>query len=310
MSLSLGGLTTYVEENKLEMLQAAIAKGKTASLIQMRTGIKETSKFPVLSTVVTLAADGCARVATGTTAITQVSLTVGDIMVAEDLCIKTLKSYYLSTQMKNGSWDEAENPFEAEFMANKTAQLQKVLEVGIWQGDTGSGTNNIKYFDGLIKLIDAGSPVDGNADGVTAAVGILKSNVVDIFWGMVAAIPEQVREADDLILFVGMDTFSLYERALYEANMFNYSSNDNPGSSPFYGASGIQIEAVHGLTGTNRCFLASASNLFVGTDMEGEDEDIRLYENPSTTSLEYTSRFKYGTACGIITEVVEFTLVP
>ena len=309
MSLSLGGLTAYVEENKLEMLQAAIAKGKTASLVEVRTGIKETSKFPVLATAITLADDGCTRSATDSTTITQVSLTVGDIMVAEDICAKALKSYYMSTQMKNGSWDEAELPFEQVYFENKVGQLQKVLEVADWQGDTASGTNNLSYYDGLIKLIDAGSPVDGNADGVVTATGITKANIVDIMWGMYDNIPEQIRDRDNLILFMGADSFALYERALYEANMFNYASNETPGSSPFFGASGIQVEAVHGLTGTNRMFLTHASNLFIGTDMENEEEDIRLYENPSTTSLEYTARFKRGTACGVIEEVVEFTLV-
>ena len=305
MSLSLGGLTTYVEENKLEMLQAAIASGKTAGLIEMRTGIKETSKFPVLLTAVTLAADGCTRSATDATTITQVSLTVGDIKVAEDICSKDLKSYYLSTQMKNGSWDEAELPFEAAYMENKVAQLVKVLEVADWSGNTASGTNNLSYYDGLIKLIDAGSPVDGNPNSETA---ITKANVIDIFWDMYGVIPEQVRSKDDLILFCGMDTFALYERALYEANMTNYVSSENVGSSTFFGTAGIQIEGVHGLTGTTRCFLASASNLFIGTDMENEEEDIRLYENPSTLMLEYTSRFKRGTAVGVTAEVVEFSV--
>ena len=305
MSLSLGGLTAYVEENKLEMLQAAIAGGKTADLIQMRTGIKETSKFPVLLTAVTLADDGCTRSATDSTTITQVSLTVGDIMVAEDLCIKSLKSYYMSTQMKNGSWDEAENPFEQAYFENKVAQLVKVLEVSDWQGDTGSGTNNLSYYDGLIKLIDAGSPVDGNPN---SAVAITSANVMDLFWDAYGVIPEQVRAMDDLILFCGMDTFALYERAMYEANFFNYANAETVGSSPLFGASGIKVEAVHGLTGTTRFFIASASNLFIGTDMENEEEDIRLYENPSTTSLEYTARFKRGTAVGITEEVVEFSV--
>ena len=305
MSLSLGGLTTYVEENKLEMLQAAIAKGKTASLVEIRTGIKETSKFPKILTAVTLAADGCTRSATDATTITQVSLTVGDIKVAEDICTKDLKSYYASTQLKSGSWDEAENPFEQVYFENKIAQLVKVLEVSDWQGNTGSGTNNLSYYDGLIKLIDAGSPVDGNPN---SEVAITKANVIDIFWDMYGVIPEQIREADDLIIFCGADTFALYERALYEANMFNYAANETPGSSPFFGASGIQVEAVHGLTGTNRIFLTPASNLFIGTDMENEAEDIRLYENPSTLMLEYTARFKRGTAVGVTEEVVEFSV--
>jgi len=299
------GLTAYVEENKLEMLQAAIAGNKTADLIQMRTGIKETSKFPVLLTAVTLADDGCTRTATDPTTITQVSLTVGDIAVFEDICIKTLKSYYLSTQMKNGSWDEVENPFEQAYFENKTAQLSKVLEISDWQGDILSGSNNLSYYDGLIKLIDAGSPVDGNPNSETA---ITAANVMSIFWDMYGVIPEQVRSKDDLILFCGMDTFALYERAMYEANFFNYANAETVGSSPLFGASGIRVEAVHGLTGTTRCFIASASNLFIGCDMENEEEDIRLYENPSTTSLEYSIRLKRGTAVGITEEVVEFSV--
>ena len=305
MSYNVSGLTAYIEEQKLELIQAAVEGGKTQSLINVRTGIKETSKFPVLSTAVTLASDGCSRTATDSTVITQVSLSVGDIMVAEDLCSKTLKSYYTSAQMKQGSWDEAENVFEEFYMENKIAQLHKVLEVADWSGNTASGTNNLSYYDGLIKLIDAGSPVDGNPNSELA---ITKANVIDILWDMYGVIPEAIRSFDKLTVFCGMDTFALYERALYEANMANYISGEVVGSSKFFGASGIQVEGVHGLTGTNRLFLTHADNLFIGVDMENEEEDVRMYQDPSTTSLEYTMRFKRGTAVGVTAEVVEFSV--
>ena len=40
--------------------------------------------------------------------------------------------------------------------------LQNALTISDFQGDTLSATNNLSYYDGLLKIVDAGAAVDGN----------------------------------------------------------------------------------------------------------------------------------------------------
>ena len=54
--------------------------------------------------------------------------------------------------------------------------LQNALTISDFQGDTLSATNNLSYYDGLLKIVDAGAAVDGNTGAVTVATGISSSN--------------------------------------------------------------------------------------------------------------------------------------
>ena len=101
--------------------------------------------------------------------------------------------------MKKGAAGEEEMPSEIEavYMEKKMNAMQNQLTISDFQGDTLSATNNLSYYDGLLKIVDAGAPVDGNTGAVTVATGISSSNVLDILDGMWESIPDNISEADD-----------------------------------------------------------------------------------------------------------------
>jgi len=310
MSYQVGSLTAYVDEHKLDLIAASTVGAKTAQMINIQAGIKGSATINIIDSPVTFQADDCAWNASGNTTFTQRTITVGDIKVNESFCNKDLDGYYLQTMLKASANEEAKDmPFEQIFMEEKSNNMAYEVEKAIWQGDTG-GAGNLAFFDGLLKLIDAASPVDGNVDGVTVATGITVANIIDILYGIKGAIPEAILDKDDVKIFMGTDTFRKYEEAIFAANLFHYTSENGDMELPLVGSSSLKVVAVSGLTGTNRIIAARTSNLYLGVDMAGDEERFDLFYSQDNRQLRLDVSFKMGTQVAFPTEVTEFTLVP
>jgi hypothetical protein len=52
--------------------------------------------------------------------------------------------------------------------------------------------------------------------------------------------------------------------------------------------------AVSGLTGTDRIFIAEASNLFVGTDLLNDQEDFKIFFSEDNDEVRFKQKFKIG----------------
>ena len=182
MAFSLGTLAAYIEDQDFPLIAQMQASGGLAEVADIQTGIKGSSHLQFLSTDVVFGSDACTRTASGTTALTQRTLTVGAIAVSENLCIKDLNGYWAQVLVKKGAAGEEEMPSEIEavYMEKKMNAMQNQLTISDFQGDTTSATNNLSYYDGLLKIVDAGAAVDGNTGGVTVATTISTSNVLAI----------------------------------------------------------------------------------------------------------------------------------
>jgi hypothetical protein len=306
MGYDVSGLPAYVEQHKFDLIAASTAGNKTAGLAVIQTGIKGSATINIIDSPVTFQADDCAFNASGTTTLTQRTITVGAIKINETLCEKDLVGKYAQTMLAAGANAEGETPvFEAEYFAEKTANIAYELEKSDWQGDTSlTAGDNRSYYDGFIKLIDAGSPVTGNTSGATS---ITASNVIGLLWDMYQVTPEAILDKDDLVLFVGMDTFRLYEQAIYDGNLFHYQGENDNKSLPLVGSSSVRVEGVQGLTGTDRMFLGRASNFYIGVDLEGDEEQFDMWYSQDDRIMKFAVAFKRGTQVAFPAEIVQFT---
>lgn len=318
MSLNVSTLTNYVIENEDLLVAKSLFGSRTSDLIRsegtVMTGVKFAEKINILDTdAIFQNGTGCTRTSSGSTNITQRTVTVGDIAVVEDICVKTLNTVYLSKKLAKGS-EVNTLPFEQEYTDLKAKTIAKQLEIAIWQGDTASGNANLSRFDGLIKLLDAsGVTVNGNPTGITVATGITTTNVKGIVDGMWLGLPSDVTGQDDIRVFAGWDTFNKFISAFKDQNLFNFA----PTGSEVSAANGVviipgtnyKLTAVHGLDGTNRLFSARMSNFFAGVDLEGEEDQFTMMEDQFKDYLRFKAHFKYGINVAFPAEVVSFKLV-
>lgn len=310
MAFNVTGLTDYTNQQSTDLVLKSLFGGRTAAVLQaagqVQVGVKSAEALNILTGDVFFQADGCGYTASGNTTFTQRNITVGKIKVEETLCPKTLEAKWMQTQIAAGSPEEV--PFEEQIGNDKASRIAKLLEVAMWQGDTAtSNTNpNTNRFDGFNKIIDAASAstIDGNT---TSATAITTSNIEGLIDDIYNALPADIADADDLVLFVGIDTFKKYTTALREANLFHYAA-DSANMEIVIPATNLRMIAVGGLDGTDRMFAGRMANFFVGTDLANEEEEYRFWYSIDNDEVRFRATMKYGVQIAFPEQLVEFTL--
>ena len=311
MSFNVSALTNYVNEQNTDILVKSLFGSKTAAMLQaagqVQVGVKSAEALNILSSDVYFQADGCGYTASGNTTFTQRTITVGKIKVEETLCPKTLESKWMQTQIAAGSPTAV--PFEQSITESKASVIAKQLEVAMWQGDTAtSNTNpNTNKFDGFNKIIDAAS-ASTIAGNTTSATAITVSNIDDILDAIYAAIPADIATADDLVCWVGIDTYKKMLTNLKNANLFHYVPDASTEMEMVYPGTNIKVVAVGGLNGTNRMFAGRMSNFFVGTDLANEEEELRYWYSQDNDEVRFRMTCKYGVQVAFPDQIVQFTL--
>lgn len=178
MAWSLSTLAAYTKDNADKIITGLVVDSPTADLIAregtLQTGIKTAERIGVLTTDAVLQdGAGCGFNASGTTDISQRTLTVGTIKVNEDFCLNDLETKFTQLMMQKGSMnEEMPAPIEAAFVEQKMSKIAEKMEKLIWKGDTLlTGNTDLKWIDGFIKLIDAGTGVlNANAMSGTGTI--------------------------------------------------------------------------------------------------------------------------------------------
>ena len=310
MAFNVTGLTNYVNEQSTDILVKSLFGSKTASVLQaagqVQVGVKSAEALNILSSDVYFATDGCGYSASGNTTFSQRTITVGKIKVEETLCPKTLEAKWMQTQIAAGSPTAV--PFEQSITESKASVIAKQLEVAMWQGDTAtSNTNpNTNKFDGFNKIIDAvsASTIAGNTSSATA---ITTTNIEALVDDIYNVIPADIATADDLVLWVGIDTFKKYTTALRASNLFHYAV-DAEGLEMMIPGTNLKMIGVGGLNGSNKMYAGRLSNFFVGTDLANEEEDVRYWYSEDNDTVRFRMTCKYGVQIAFPDQIVRFVL--
>jgi hypothetical protein len=309
MAFDLNSLTAYTDEQKMPLIKKSILEGRTAQLISVQPDIKNSATINIINSTMVGQSGACGWSPSGSTALTQRTISVCNIKFEEALCLLDLDAYYTSKMMKPGSYN-TEIPFEGIFAEEKAEKLQAIFEDIIWKGDSDDGSGNLALCDGFLKLFDeviSGSTVNGNPLALTA---ITPANIVNIVDGMAALVPTDVIAVDDLHIFVGYDFYRTYAKALRDQNLFHYNGTENQGMefSQMVPGTNIRIVAVRGLNGTNRAVLTPASNLYLGTDLLNDFENFELFYYNADDEIRFRSKFRMGVEVAFPEFIVDFKL--
>lgn len=312
MAFSLGGLVAYTEENKADLIMKAILGAKTLGIpgIDIRYGVKSGTKIPVLeSTMAYQSGTGCAFASSGTTTLTQITLSTNPIVVQEAICEQDLEAYFTQKYLPDSALAE-ESDIDKTIIERKIMNVAKQNEQMIWQGNT-TYTNStvLKQINGwLYYVLNNGSPVNAANQGTT----ISTSNVRTIIEQMWSVMPRAAMWNESTYCFVGMDTFLLLLQKLTNDNLFHYVFDDAFKNNKWeitYPGTNMKITAVPGMnndnpvdtgslpsTVSNRILMTYASNLLYGTDLTSDSEELETWYSKDNRALRFHMRFRAGTA--------------
>jgi len=309
MSLNVAGLTAYVDQERMALIKKMILGGRSAQFLTVQPDIKSAASINLLSSDLVAQAGGCGFSNSGETILSQTTLNVCPLKVNESICLDTLEAYYTQSLMNPGSYN-TQIPFEQIYAEEKVSQISALMDDLIWKGDT-SSTGNTALCDGFITLAGSvdysGSVVTGN---ISSATGITAANIISLVDDMVSVIPTNIIAMDDLYLYMGYDTYRLYALALRNANLFHYTGAEDQGEqfSQMVPGTNVRAIAVRGLNGTNKMFLSSKSNLYLGVDLLNDYENFELWYSLDNQEVRMAAKWKAGVNAAFWDYVVFFEL--
>jgi hypothetical protein len=157
----------------------------------------------------------------------------------------------------------------------------------------------------------ATAPQSG-AQTVTATFSVsttATNGVIATFDQMVSKLNTDLLSEDDLVLFVGQDTFDNYTRSIRNLNFFHFSPDEiNNGVVKMFGKRNVTVVATVGLDGSGKALLTKGSWIFWGTDINpGRDEQnlpIKAQYSEYLDAVIFRMKIKIGLAIAFPTQAV------
>jgi hypothetical protein len=289
----------YSDQVGGELLAKALIGGTTASVVNVRTGIKGTQALNLLDSTPVFQAGNCSLSPSGVTQFTQHSITTCPETLFESLCYKALFQTYQSMLMKAGQTQE-EVPFEQMILDLKKKQIEQHVETKLWKARTVSGD----CFNGFSFLISQNT---GNtyASAVASSSGTTFSNSVTYGTAgnpitevdnLINVLDDNALVREDLVVFMSYSNFRLYVQALTKANFFtNYIDGTDVTSNmkAIHPNTNIKVLPTLGLNGSNQVTIGPAEYMVYGVDLLS-DETLKAWYSVDFDEIRIRSNFNFG----------------
>lgn len=286
-------ITKQIDQEHNDFIAKTIGKVRTLDYVTILPNVPYSIEVgPLVSSNIDLTVGTCPAVANGaTTSIASVNITTSLYSHYETFCLDDMKLYF-NRQMGRGAIQE-DLPFESQFLDEKNTVIAKKLDAKFFLGD---GT-----VAGVIYGATAGGAVGLTAGDVSAtpwSVSTAVSNgAINTIDKMIQALPADVLDADDLVLFVSRTAFDAYSMSIRNLVGVNWDTTILVnGVAPVWGKPNVTLVATAGLAGSNKAILHRSSLLFWATDLNAEGQFKGGYEN---TLGKYLLRYAVKLGAGI-----------
>lgn len=253
-------INKYVDQLYDGFIPTVVGKIRTLDHVTLIPDVAYSKVIPVVSTTFDLKdASSCSAFANGaTTSVTGVTLTTCFKKYEEQFCVNEMSQYYFGQYIKRGDYETV--PFEAAFIDEKVGKLAKKLDQMFWQGGDSCLTTGL-----IATATQSGSATVTATFSVSTAA---TNGVIATLDAMVDNLNSDLLSEDDLVLFVGQDTFDKYTRSIRNLNFFHFSPDEiKNGVVQLFGKRNVTLVATVGLDGTNKALLTKSSWIFWGTDI-------------------------------------------
>ena len=293
MALNVSTLSNYVEEKRLPLIAKSFLRGKTIDLIQIETGVLQDTALNLVSASVTFG-DGasCGWNATDGIALSQRLLKPTFLKVNQAFCDKDLLKKWASYEVKLAAGRE-QLPFEEKFMEEIANAINESIEKLVWQGDS-SHTNEP---DGFLKILGAGG------SGVVSATWSAGTTAYNKIKTVYNAIPANIIDKEDTVIFVGEETYREFIQDLVAANLYHFSPDYKAGEYMVPGTS-IRVIAVNGLNGTGKIVAGRLSNFFYGVGAEDDKDTFDFWYSQDNREFRLAVYFAMAVQVAYPNEIV------
>jgi hypothetical protein len=289
---NLSSLATYTDEVGGELIRRAILEGETAKIIKVQPGVKGSQAINLLNSTLVVQEGTCGWNSSGSTIYTQRDIQVCQYKVNESLCPADLNNYWLGQLLTPGSTPETV-PFEAQISELKVAQISQYVENLMWGAS--SADTCFSGFKELVAQQGSGTTTVTGGIVVTGSSALTSTNALAQVDLLVEAIPDDIVDRTDLVVFMSHANYRKYLINYRTANYYHY----NPESSyedfkTFHPATNILVHPVGGLNGSNLLVLMPAGYAVMGVDLLSDQETLKMFYSVDFDEVRLRSNFKIG----------------
>jgi hypothetical protein len=291
-SFNLSGLATYTDQVGGELMRKAILEGETAKIIKVQPGVVGSQAINLLNSNLVVSEGTCGWDASGSTIYTQRNITTCQYKVNESLCPRELSDYWVGQLLQPGDYNETV-PFEEEISILKTQQISQYCENLIWGAD--SGTTCFSGFKQLFAQQGTGTTTVTGGIVVTGQTAIAPTTALSQVDNLIAAIPDDVVDRTDWVVFMSHSNYRKYLINYRTANYYHF----NPEGSyeefkTFHPATNILVHPVGGLNNSNLVVLAPAGYMVLGVNLLSDAETLKMWYAVDYDEVRLRSNFSLG----------------
>ena len=267
---NVSGLSTYVKENRDEILRKVILEGDTISKMAKQLGIKTKERLHYFNLdPIFQDGAGCGFSAQGSTNLTEKDIEVAPVKVNMEWCNDDLLGKFAEYLVRFGANANAEElAFEQMIADELIKNINKSMEEAVWQADT-TNTGRTDLFDGLLAQAEA--------DNATIKVNFGTGDTLyDKVKAVIMEIPEEI--LDNAVVFVSPANFRSLVFELLEMNNFHIEPEEIEKGEFYFPGTTIPVHKTMGLIGVDDKIYASTwENMVYGTDMLNDKEELRFW---------------------------------
>jgi len=299
--------TTYAGEFAGKYVAAALLSAPTLDkgLIEVMPNVLYKSVIQKVNTDDILKDATCDFDPTSTVTLTERVLTLEEFQVNLQMCKKDFEQTWQAVEMGYSAFKNIPASFTDFLIAYAAERVSARIEQNIWAGVNASSGQ----FAGFQTLFAA----DGDVIDVTGTT-VTASNVIAELGKVVDAIPAALYGKPDVYLYVSQNVAKAYVRALggFAASGVGANGLDNKGTM-WYGDQplffdGIPVVLAEGLS-SNRIVAAQKSNLFFGTGLLSDKNEVRLIDMADidgSQNFRLVMRMSAGIQYGIGSDIVYY----
>lgn len=291
MAFSISSLPDYTEQNRSELLSAAVLSPKSSTIFSLMPGVKGPTTINLLNTGVTFqSASSCGFNASGDDTITQRTITPALVKINKEWCPKALVAKYLVNEVSIGAGRE-ELPFEQKIMTDVLAKVGAELEKALWQGNTTSGSGNMAFFNGLCTTISADVTSTAIPSG-NVSTALSTDTVYKRVYDTYMAIPDNVLQ--DSAIFMSYANYRNFMNGVMDKNFFHYERNVDGTMETILPGTNTRVIGIPGLTGVNTIYSMVPEEVVYGFDTEDDAQTFSLWYSQDNDTFRLKIEFSAG----------------
>lgn len=294
-------LPDYVNQTSFDWVLRTILADPTMNYISLETDVWSAKDIHIMENTPTIVAGAGGFSAAGNVELTKVTLSTVGLKSQMTYDQYLLQSKFTQLVL-SPSAIISDIPFEQALMEQESRQNTKVINSQLWLSDTGLGSGNLSFFDGIVAQLGA---TGARVTAATGSANWTKANIIASIQTMYAALNADIL-SDELVCFIEPAYYNILCEALFSENFFHFNADITTSGEFIFPATTLRIVRTAGLTnsttssysvgGAPCVVMGNPKYIFAGTVTREDFANISMWYSLDFDQLRSNFRYRLGAA--------------